>query len=452
MPTYWPNPAYPWPNSNLLGNLEGPCKWTGGVLGPDDNTIWGIPADSEDVFVLNCRECTFENFKCAWANPGTRKWSSGVLAPNGIIFGVPSSATKILAIDTKTRTSLVFGELEAEFSKWSCGVLGPDKHTVFFVPSNSEFVLAVDTERYLEIDPVTNSPKPKITEFGIKQSALVSLPIRGDCKWCGGALGPDNKTIFCLPSNAKTILAINTEDYSVEMFGDLGDGTSKWSGAVVGPDGKTLFGIPMGSEQVLALNMEDRSIELFGRLPGKRKWKGGALGPDGAIYGVPAGHACMLQIHTSSRTANIIPGGFKDEPMWPGWKWSGGFVHPGTGTLFCIPTNAHSVLAFGPIPDGKDPEPGDGHNFRAAGLSLLRTGNKTVLQKNFSGTMEPFSPKHAAKNEMCFDKEFLRQMEKKSRSASLPRMPPAEPFARFSSTSRGGSAAPLPGSRQSGRR
>ena len=112
-------------------------------------------------------------------------------------------------------------------------------------------------------------------------------------------------------------------------------------------------------------------------------------GPDGAIYGVPAGHPCMLQIHPASRTANTIPGGFKDELMWPGWKWSGGFVHPGTGTLFCIPTNSHSVLAFGPIPDGLDPEPGDGHIFRSAGLSSLRTQSlglekpSSVQQRSF---------------------------------------------------------------------
>jgi len=95
--------------------------------------------------------------------------------------------------------------------------------------------------------------------------------------------------------------------------------------------------------------MEDRTIELFGNLAGKRKWKGAVLGPDGVIYGVPAGHGQVLQIDTATRKVTTIPGAYPNEHLWPGWKWSGGILHPATGTIFCIPTNAHSVLAIGPI-------------------------------------------------------------------------------------------------------
>jgi hypothetical protein len=191
----------------------------------------------------------------------------------------------------------------------------------------------------------------KTQEFGHKECDVVSHPIKGECKWCGGALGPDNRTIFCIPSHATTILAIDTLELTVEEFGNLPEGGTKWSGVAVSPDGKTLFGIPLNSESVVSLDMETRDIQFFGHLEGKRKWKGGVLAPDGIIYGIPAGHPCVLQIDTARRIATTITGGFPGENLWPGWKWSGGVLHPASGTIFCMPTNSHKILAIGPIAD-----------------------------------------------------------------------------------------------------
>lgn len=383
------------------------------MLGPDDSTIWGIPSDSEHVLVLNCFEQTVETFECVWANPGTHKWNGGVLAPNGVIFGVPSSATKVLAINTQTRATHVFGDLEAGASKYSGGILGPDKRTVFFVPSNSEWVLAVDSETWRtqefgqkECDLISGGTESEAipifatgsyTEvnawtYPIKGSGMIEseaipgkmVPVK-ECKWCGGALGPDKRTIFCIPSHGTTILAVDTEDLSVEQFGNLPEGGAKWGGVVVSPDGKTLFGIPLNSESVVALNMEDRSIELFGNLPGTRKWKGGVLGPDGVIYGVPACHANPLQIDTWTRKVSLIPGTLSGEHLWPGWKWSGGILHPGTGTIFCIPTNSHSILAIGPIGETTgEPELAKTSSFHGSGsLPTLRSQSSLM-----TGSME----------------------------------------------------------------
>jgi hypothetical protein len=411
--------------------------------------------------VLNCRDHTVETFDRIWANPGTRLWNGGVLAPNGTIFGVPSSATKVLALNTQTRAMQIFGELESGASKWSGGVLGPDKRTIFFVPSNAEFVLAVDSETW------------KVREFGYKESELVALPIKGDLKWCGGALGPDNRTIFCIPSSQMSILAIDTVEFSVEEFGDLPEGNAKWSGIVLGADKKTLYGIPLNSESVLALNMEDRTIDFFAYLPGKRKWKGGVLGPDGMIYAIPAGHQCVLQIDPVAKKALTIPGGFAGEPFWPGWKWSGGILHPGTGTIFCTPTNSHTVLAIGPIKDLNATYEDEFGNVMKVHESQELPALESTMQtsQRFRESSPTLSPKESALDTFARDtpgllaasllksgnqalfksgKQRRGEIRQMSQSASLPKLPGSDGLSRVSTTggrgaiSRSVSAAALP--------
>merc|ERR1712054_239705 len=106
-------------------------------------------------------------------------------------------------------------------------------------------------------------------------------------------------------------------------------------------------------------------------------WKGGVLAPDGCIYCAPAGAERVLQIDTKLRRARTLPVSFYGEPLYPGWKWSSGILHPGTSTIFCIPSNAHSVLAIGPI--GIDPAKAENEmdelqRFRCTGgLPALRS-------------------------------------------------------------------------------
>ena len=56
---------------------------------------------------------------------GTNKWSGGVLAPNGKIYGVPFSSTQVLEIDPVSQTTNLFGSLEGG-TKWVGGVLAPN--------------------------------------------------------------------------------------------------------------------------------------------------------------------------------------------------------------------------------------------------------------------------------------------------------------------------------------
>ena len=70
---------------------------------------------------------------------GTVKWYGGVLAPNGMIYGIPYGATAVLKIDPTTDTATTFGSL-AGTEKWAGGVLAPNG-MVYGIPFNSTTVL-----------------------------------------------------------------------------------------------------------------------------------------------------------------------------------------------------------------------------------------------------------------------------------------------------------------------
>jgi hypothetical protein len=59
-----------------------------------------------------------------YASGGT-KWSGGVLAPNGKIYGIPSGSTQVLEIDPVAQTTALFGSLAAGTGKFG-GVLAPN--------------------------------------------------------------------------------------------------------------------------------------------------------------------------------------------------------------------------------------------------------------------------------------------------------------------------------------
>ena len=52
---------------------------------------------------------------------GTGKWMGGVLAPNGMIYGVPRNSTTVLRIDPTTDTASTFGGLTGANN---CRVIG----------------------------------------------------------------------------------------------------------------------------------------------------------------------------------------------------------------------------------------------------------------------------------------------------------------------------------------
>ena len=66
------------------------------------------------------------------AGSATYKWADGVLAPNGLIYGVPFTSTSVLIISPTTNaldTTTIAG-LPSDIFKWWGGVLAPSNNNI----------------------------------------------------------------------------------------------------------------------------------------------------------------------------------------------------------------------------------------------------------------------------------------------------------------------------------
>jgi hypothetical protein len=72
---------------------------------------------------------------------GNAKWSGGVLAPNGKIYGIPYNSTQVLEIDPVTQTTTLFGSLNGSL-KYRGGVLAPSGK-IYGIPYGSTQVLEI---------------------------------------------------------------------------------------------------------------------------------------------------------------------------------------------------------------------------------------------------------------------------------------------------------------------
>ena len=105
-------------DNSTFGNLAGTTKWAGGVLA-SNGMIYGIPCSSTSILKIDPTNDTASTFGSL---AGATKWYGGILAPNGMIYGIPYDSTSILKIDPTNDTTSTFGSL-AGTTKWVGGVL-----------------------------------------------------------------------------------------------------------------------------------------------------------------------------------------------------------------------------------------------------------------------------------------------------------------------------------------
>ena len=126
-------------STTTFGSLSGSSKWIGGVLAPN-GMIYGIPLDSTTVLKIDPTTDTATTFGSL---SGSGKWIGGVLAPNKMIYGIPYSSASVLKIDPTTDTATTFGNLSGS-TKWRGGVLAPNG-MVYGIPLESTTVLRLGT-------------------------------------------------------------------------------------------------------------------------------------------------------------------------------------------------------------------------------------------------------------------------------------------------------------------
>jgi streptogramin lyase len=263
---------------------------------------------------------TYTTFTSSSVTADGGKWFGGVLAPSGIIYGIPHWSTTILKIDPTTDTCVTFGNLEGS-AAWCGGVLAPNG-CIYGIPYDSTTVL--------KIDPTTDA----ITTFGSLAGTAA--------KWWGGVVAA-NGMIYGIPwfsGGGGTVLKIDpTTDTTTTFAGGYGG----WLGGVLAPNG-CIYGIPYRTT-VLKIDPSADTATTVGSVgTGENNWCGGALGLNGMIYCYSTGWSYCMKIDPTTDTAALVAGNI-------GGLRNGCVLAP-TGAIWSIPGDATTIGKLDPTTDG----------------------------------------------------------------------------------------------------
>ena len=239
-------------------------RWRGGVLAPSSGRIYGIPFEQDAVLIIHPNgTADVSSMRAPRDGPapgssdfridGSAQWHSGVLAPNGKIYGIPHNAQHVLVIDPTSGTAALQTRVCAGLFKWAGGVLASDGR-IYAIPHNADGVLVVDPT-----DDSADWWSMPVGSGGIPWGASP-----GKHKWEGGVLAP-NGLIYGIPARARSVLIIDPARRTVdatsmrvcaaydEMHAECGAGCFMWDRGVLGPDGR-VYGIPSYASSVLIID------------------------------------------------------------------------------------------------------------------------------------------------------------------------------------------------------
>merc|ERR1712232_1326701 len=169
--------------------------------------------------------------------------------------------------------------------KWLGGALGSDG-AVYGVPGSAKYMCRLDPDTCSCTITGERLVGPKI-ESSLRRSRFKYL--RGICH-------PVDHHIYCLPSNATSVLRYDTTTGSCTAFGGPFAGVWKWHGGVMCADGN-IYCVPANAETVLCIKPTSlECIEFGGPMVGDQKWYGGLLGVDGCVYCIPNCADSVLRI------------------------------------------------------------------------------------------------------------------------------------------------------------
>merc|ERR1719161_566842 len=129
-------------------------SWVGGVLDIRSGVIFAIPSFARSVLRIDCRADTAHIFgEGALGEEGPCKWAGGVFGPDQAIYAIPANARTVLRVDPVTNALHSFGDLgnAGMHWRWCGGVLGPDG-AIYGIPFDAPHVLRIDpTSQHCEV-------------------------------------------------------------------------------------------------------------------------------------------------------------------------------------------------------------------------------------------------------------------------------------------------------------
>ncbi len=318
-------------------------KWAGGVLATNGK-IYGIPWDEWKVLEID--PATGTASKMDHANiTGGDKWMGGVLAPTGIIYGIPHSSSKILriipasgavsTIDMTDSSTSAYLANATDTAKYSSGILAPNGK-IYGIPYSATNVLVLNS----------------ITE-AVSTISNTNDILTGTRKWKGGVVAPNGK-IYCFPYDSENILVIDTSNdtlSTIDVTSTAGSANKKYGRGVMGPSGK-IYVMPENSTHILVIDTTNDSVSTLGsNLSGT--YSGGVFAPNGKIYSIPRTAENILEIDVTNQTVTTLLSGDSDLTLSNSMtiKWEGGILAT-NGKIYTIPYKADRVLEIDPKANG----------------------------------------------------------------------------------------------------
>ena len=264
--------------STTFGSLSGTTKWLGGVLAPN-GLIYGIPYSSLTWLRINPYNRTAVAFTAGASVSGLYK--GGILTPNGLIVAPSgnnaSGITRIMVFNPATET---FVELDVTLNAigvaYNGSCLAPNG-IVYFTPQSDDIVGAYDAET------------KKYKEYSIPSQGI------GTNLYDGSVLGPDGN-IYFIPRNATRVLVFNPISNTGKFIGpDLGTVSSKWKGGVLAPDGY-IYGIPLSDSRFLKIDWKNHTVVFVGSIAGSGKFSGATIASTGNMYTITSSSDTIAEI------------------------------------------------------------------------------------------------------------------------------------------------------------
>jgi hypothetical protein len=134
---------------------DGDLRWIGGVLAPNGK-IYAVPRDADRVLIIDPKSNTPQYIMGLPVDEN--KWAGAALAPDGKIYCLPHDQEGILVVDPRTSAADPSGVLlpsgppvdPTDENKWTSGVLAPNG-SIYGMPSSAESVLKLDVRSNGEV-------------------------------------------------------------------------------------------------------------------------------------------------------------------------------------------------------------------------------------------------------------------------------------------------------------
>lgn len=346
------------------GLMPGTHKHLGGAYDSSDGCIYGVPANSRSIMcIYPNKEKGGEYHLKAIPLPERiqkrqMKWLRGIIA-HGYLWAIPAWADSVLCVDLDAywgRRELPEGQTDVvqllplpeghpKSMRWQWHGAGINKE------QTAIYCIPSNAKSVLKVDIATKTTSFIEIEYDQEKYPEFSLDVTN--KWYGGIVGDDN-AVYGIPYKACAVLRIDSTDDTAKLIGpNYGIGKYFWHGGIK-QKGK-IYAHPSHADTVLVIDTKMESKGVISELPIHRaeydkdtrqnyKWLGGNIGADGNIYCPACDISSILKINVTTDHCETIGFAGTDKN-----KWQGGVLGR-DNCIYCIPANGNQVCRIATDP------------------------------------------------------------------------------------------------------